>query len=387
MPPETGATGQADTTEVAAWLRLLRTPGVGPSTYNAILAAFDSPAHFFDADAASIRAAALDPDLRASAPDREDADIAADLAWLTAPDHHLITRHDPHYPEQLAAIADPPPLLFVAGAAALLQRPQLAIVGSRKATRGGLDNAREFARHLAGNGLAITSGLALGIDGAAHRGALSAPGATVAVTATGPDRIYPAHHRDLAREIAGGGAIVTEFPTGVRVRREQFPRRNRVISGLALGVLVVEAGVRSGSLLTARHALEQGREVFAIPGSIHNPLARGCHALIRQGAKLVESAADVFDELPPLPIAEAPADTRPTAAGAEDATAGAGDAEPALNDDYQALLEALGHDPVSFDVLAERAGLTADTLSSMLLILELKGYVTASPGGRYARLR
>ncbi|WP_018718078.1 DNA-processing protein DprA [Arhodomonas aquaeolei] len=359
-----------------AWLRLLRTPGVGTATFTAILEAFATPEAFLDADAATVRAAGLNPALRDGTPGADDTGVTANLDWLAGPDHHLITRSDPRYPDGLHAIADPPPLLFVNGDPAVLARPQLAVVGSRKPSRGGEDNAHEFARYLAGSGLTITSGLALGIDGAAHAGALAGGGTTVAVTATGPDRVYPARHRDLARRIAGGGAIVTELPTGTGVRREQFPRRNRLISGLAMGVLVVEAGVHSGSLLTAQHALEQGREVFAIPGSIHNPMARGCHALIRQGAKLVESARDVFDELPPIALpgdGDIPADT------------GAGAPQAGLGEDYEQVLEALGHDPVAFDVLAGRTGLTADTLSSMLLILELKGHVTACSGGRYAR--
>ncbi|WP_440996755.1 DNA-processing protein DprA [Arhodomonas sp. SL1] len=369
-----------DTAALAAWLRLLRTPGIGPATYATVLDAFASPAAYLDAEASELRARGFNPALRDGVPGVDDPGVRSDLAWLAAADdHHLITRSDPAYPEQLASIADAPPLLFVVGDPTVLRRPQLAVVGSRKPTHSGSDNAREFARYLAECGLVITSGLALGIDAAAHRGALAGGGATVAVTATGADRTYPARHRDLAREIAANGAVVTELPTGTGVRREQFPRRNRLISGLALGVLVVEAGMHSGSLLTARHALDQNREVFAVPGSIHNPLARGCHALIRAGAKLVESAGDVFEELPPMAVT--PSATPATREGASEEGSGA---EP-LGDDYATVLDALEYDPVAFDVLTERTGLTADTLSSMLLILELRGHVIACAGGRYAR--
>jgi DNA processing protein len=251
-------------------------------------------------------------------------------------------------------------------------------VGSRKPTEGGRRNAFEFARHLAATGLTITSGLALGVDGAAHEGALEGGGTTIGVMATGPDRLYPARNRTLAERIAQRGALVTEFPTGVGVRRHYFPRRNRLISGLSLGVLVTEAGPQSGSLVTARHALEQGREVFAIPGSIHNPLARGCHALIRDGAKLVEAGDDILEELPPL-RAE-PREPQP------EATTSADSAGQPLGEGYTELLEALGHDPQPLDLLSQRTGLTADTLSSMLLLLELRGFVASCPGGRYMRV-
>lgn len=300
--------------------------------------------------------------------------VERDLAWLEVPDNHLLRLADPAYPALLKEIHDPPPLLFVRGDPAHLARPQLAVVGTRNPTPAGRETAREFAAHLAGAGLTITSGLALGVDAAAHRGALEGDGITLAVLGTGPDRVYPAKHRDLAHAIAARGALVSEFCPGTVVQAEHFPRRNRIISGLSLGVLVVEAAVQSGSLITARQALEQGREVFAIPGSIHNPVARGCHALIRQGAKLVETAADILEELGALAGAVAP--DRPPAPAAA----------PALDEDYRRLLDSLGHEPVSVDLLVERCGLTAEAVSSMLLILELQGHVSAAPGGLYSRL-
>ncbi len=359
----------------AEWLTLLRAPGVGPVTLGRLLERFGHPAAVLTADRSALEAAGLKPAaidwLRR--PDTEV--IEADLAWLVGADHHLVAIGDPAYPPLLADISDPPPLLFVTGDPELLLRPQLAIVGSRNPSSGGARTAREFARYLAASGLGITSGLAVGIDAAAHEGAL-AGGRTIAVAGTGPDRIYPAANRALAHRIAERGALVTELPPGTGVRREHFPRRNRVISGLSVGTLVVEAAARSGSLITARTASEQGREVFAIPGSIHNPLARGCHALIRQGAKLVETAADVIEELGPLlgTLLAVPANAAGTAA----ATASAPDPE------YAALLRCLGHDPVAPDTLMQCSGLAADVVSSMLLMLELEGYVEALPGGRYS---
>jgi DNA processing protein len=252
----------------------------------------------------------------------------------------------------------------------------LAIVGSRNPTAAGRDTTRELARHLAACGLTIASGLALGIDGSAHAGALEG-GRTVAVLGTGPDRIYPAVHRDLAQSIAANGALVTEYPPGSAPIGRNFPRRNRIISGLSLGTLVTEAALKSGSLITARYAIEQGREVFAIPGSIHNPLARGCHALIRDGAKLVESAADILEELGPLLGSLAVEATEETGNGTRNLDG--------LDAEYLLLLGNLGHDPVAPDDLIRRTGLPAQSIASMLLLLELEGYVSSSPGGRYCR--
>ena len=297
--------------------------------------------------------------------------------WLQQDDHHLLRLGDDGYPELLAGIAGAPERLFVIGDPEVLHLPALAIVGSRNPTKGGAQNAFEFARHLASAGFCIVSGLAQGIDAAAHRGALAAGAATIAFLGHGIDRVYPAVNRDLAHAIARHGALVSEFPLGTAPNRTLFPQRNRLISGISLGTLVVEAARRSGSLITARLAAEQGREVFAIPGSIHNPLTRGCHQLIRQGAKLVEAADDIVAELAPLAGHLLQAADEP---GSPPATRSEADEE------YVKLLEALGHDPVSTDELAARSGLTINQVSSMLLILELEGKIEKLSGGRYSVL-
>lgn len=297
--------------------------------------------------------------------------------WLDHPAHHFIARGSPRYPALLAASPGAPLGLLVRGDPSVLSLPQLAIVGSRNPTKAGHDIARRFAAHLARSGLAITSGLAIGIDTAAHRGALEGGGKTVAVCGTGLDIDYPRANAGLSEEIASGGALVSEFPLGTPASRSNFPRRNRIISGLSLGTLVVEAAVRSGSLITARLAAEQGREVFAIPGSIHNPLSRGCHKLIRDGAQLVETADDIFAELGPL----AATLTGGSAKTAESTAL----LTPALDKGYEILLDALGFEPASVDVLIARTGLKADEVASMLLILELEARIDACPGGLYAR--
>jgi DNA processing protein len=320
---------------------------------------------FFDGQQAAVDAVLAGPDA---------GQFEAERRWLDDPDNHLLAVTDPAYPPLLREIPDPPPLLFVRGDPAALRAAQLAVVGSRNPSRGGCDNAHAFSEHLTRAGLAITSGLALGIDACAHQAALDAGGKTVAVAATGLDRVYPAAHRELAHRIAAQGALVSEFGLGTPPRREHFPRRNRLISGLSLGVLVVEAALQSGSLITARLAAEQGREVFAIPGSIHSPLSRGCHALIRQGAKLVETAQDVLEELGAL------AQFVATPAAAAQSPPGA-PPDPA----QQALLDLIGHDPVDIDTLIVRSGLTAGALSSMLLHMELRGLIEARPGGRVQR--
>lgn len=297
--------------------------------------------------------------------------------WLTQPGHCLVRRGDEDFPELLEQIPDPPEQLWINGDPAALHLPAIAIVGSRNPTRGGLGNAFDFARHLASAGFCIVSGLAQGIDAAAHRGALAAGAPTVAFLGHGVDRVYPAINRDLAHEIAARGALVSEFPLGTPPRPERFPQRNRLISGLAFGTLVIEAARRSGSLITARLASEQGREVFALPGSIHNPLSRGCHNLIRQGAKLVETADDIVCELAPLAghVLEGTGDA--AAAHRPVATADA---------DYVKLKKQLGFDPIGIDAIVENSGLTIDQVSSMLLILELEGEVEALSGGRYTLL-
>jgi len=351
---------------LAAWLRLTLIPGIGGETQRKLLAAFGLPEAIFAAGRLAVRSVV-----------GEKADLLFDydpgeaversLAWNETTGQTILTLADSAYPPALLEIADPPSLLYVRGDPALLKRRNLAIVGSRNATPQGLQTAENFARTLAGHGLGIISGLALGIDAAAHRGALAAGGDTIAVIGTGADRIYPARNQELTRAIAAQGVIVSEFPLGTPPIAANFPRRNRIISGLALGVLVVEAAPESGSLITARLAAEQGREVFAIPGSIHSPLARGCHQLIKQGAKLVETANDILEE---LGAAQAP----------ETAVATTG------SDSEDALLIALGHGPCSLDELAERSGYETEQLLGELLMLELAGLIATLPGNRYQRL-
>jgi len=308
-----------------------------------------------------------------STPDEKG--IEAALLWLEEETHNLVAYGTDEYPEILMQLRDAPLLLFVNGDRDALHLPSLAIIGSRNPTRGGIRNAVEFSRHLAASGYAIISGLAQGIDTAAHRGALDAGGRTVAFLGHGIDRVYPAQNRDLAHEIVATGALVTEYPLGAPPDRRHFPERNRLISGLSLGTLVIEAARRSGSLITARLAAEQGREVFALPGSIHNPLARGCHELIRQGAKLVETTADIGAELAPL-------------AGhlRQNVMESTKSRSPLSDDDndYAELRRILSHDPTTIDYLENQSGLTIDQLSSMLLILELHGEVESLSGGRYA---
>ncbi|HKE93563.1 MAG TPA: DNA-processing protein DprA, partial [Povalibacter sp.] len=302
--------------------------------------------------------------------------------------HHFIAANSIAYPRLLAELSDAPVGLYVRGNPELLAMPQLAMVGARNPTPPGAETAHSFAEHLARCGLSITSGLAVGIDAASHRGALAASGTTIAVCGTGLDSHYPRNNAGLAEEIATRGALVSEFPPGTPPLKCNFPRRNRIISGLALGTLVVEAAVQSGSLITARLAAEQGREVFAIPGSIHNPMARGCHRLIRQGAKLVETADDIFEELRALagalhpPAQAAAAAPRPEMPGIPEISATSG---PRLDKEYEILLDALGFEPAGVDLLVVRTGLRADEVASMLLILELEGHINPYPGGLYVR--
>ncbi len=366
--------------ELAYWLALVRMPGVGAVGARRLLEQCADPRALFLSGASS---APAPPKLNKSAlhwlREPDWAIIDRDLNWARLADRHIITLADPRYPALLKEITDPPIVLFVHGDVELLNRPQLAIVGTRNPTPTGVETATEFARHLAASGLIISSGLASGIDAAGHRGALAArDGKTIAVTGTGLDRVYPARHRDLAHEVAARGALVSEFPPGTAPRPENFPRRNRIISALSLGTLVVEATTHSGSLITARLAAEQGREVFAIPGSIHNPQARGCHALIRLGAKLVETAQDVLEELSGWTVTRDPS---------EESSSAMLDDNQAPMDGHQArLLEALGYEPTTIDTLVERSGLTPEQVSSMLLVLELHGQVAPTAGGLYTRL-
>ena len=355
--------------DLAAWLRLLRSPGIGRDAARKLLAACGTPDAIFSARAATLRevvgstlAAAL-----AEPPAGHDEQLAATQVWLEGgAAHHIVTLGDPGYPAALLETADPPLLLYAQGRLDLLGAPALAIVGSRHASAQGLDNARAFAEHLSRAGITIVSGMALGIDGAAHEGGLAGRGSTIAVVGTGLDRIYPARHKALAHRIAEQGLLVSEFELGVHPLRENFPQRNRLIAGLSRGTLVVEAALPSGSLITARQALEAGRDVFAIPGSIHAPQSRGCHALIKQGAKLVDSADDILGE---LNWAAAPGAALP--------------AVPAPSQDP--LLDALGHDPVTLDALMARTGESAAMLAARLLELELDGRVARLPGGLYQR--
>jgi DNA processing protein len=307
----------------------------------------------------------------------DEQQLERDAEWLQGPSRYLINSHSPLYPPLLQEIPDRPLLLYVVGNPEALSQPGLAIVGSRNPTRGGEKNAYEFARHLGKTGFCINSGLAQGIDTAAHKGALDAGAMTVAYLGHGIDRVYPAANHELAHRIAAQGALVSEFALGSPPLRSHFPQRNRLISGSSLGTLVVEAARRSGSLITARLSSEQGREVFAIPGSIHNPLARGTHQLIRQGAKLVESAEDIFTELGPLVGHLLQQDIKENADQP---------AEAQHDPDYALLIQALGYDPVNVDELVAVSGLTIEQVSSMLLILELEGKVEALPGGSYLKL-
>jgi DNA processing protein len=299
--------------------------------------------------------------------------LEADVRWLQAERHHLIPITAPEYPSLLKEIYDPPLALYAIGDIELLTAPQLAIVGSRNPTASGRDTAFEFAKALAGSGLVITSGLALGVDAASHEGALAAGGQTIAVCGTGLDRVYPARHRDLARQIACQGLLLSEFPLGTAPQAQNFPMRNRIISGLSVGTLVVEAALRSGSLITARSALQQGREVFAIPGSIHNPLARGCHSLLKNGAKLVETADDVLEELASLLALSLPQSISEEIENS--------DAAPILDEEHYAVLENVGYELTPIDLLVERTGFPVAAVASMLLMLELQGLVQSATGG------
>ena len=311
------------------------------------------------------------------------AALAADLEWLRASGARLLLWAEEQYPRQLAATRGAPAALYVLGSVQALQAPQLAIVGARAASPVGRAIAREFAAALAAAGLAITSGLAVGIDAASHEGALAGAGCTVAVFGTGLDRVYPPEHRALAKRIAAAGALISEFPRGMGPQRWNFPRRNRLISGLSLGTLVVEAAEGSGSLLTARFAGEQGREVFAVPGPIRSPLSRGCHRLIRDGAHLVEAPADVLRELG-ISFQSQRLESYLTA-GADSSSKAPGGGTP-LDKEYEMLLDALGFEPASIDTLVARSGLSGESVASMLLILELEGRIAPFPGGRYGRL-
>jgi len=355
--------------ELAAWLRLLETPGVGIDTARRLLSAFGSPQAVFEANAAALReVAGKQSGALSQPPQLLPSLLDATWQWLGSGElRAVVTLGDAPYPAVLLETPDPPLLLYVQGRAELLGATSLAVVGSRNPTPQGVANARSFARHLSQAGMSVVSGLALGIDGAAHEGALEGQGSTIAVVGTGLDRVYPRRHLDLAHRIAGKGLMVSEYPLGTPPLGANFPRRNRLIAGLSRGTLVVEAALQSGSLITARLAAEYGREVFAIPGSIHAPQSRGCHVLLKQGAKLVDGAQDILEEL------RLSAPLQPT--GHSDAPKRA---DP--------LLEALGLDPLTLDALAERVGIAPAELNARLLELELEGLVARLPGRRFQRV-
>jgi DNA processing protein len=370
---------EPDVNGITDWLILYHAPGVGAVTFLRLIEQFGDAREILRASTDRLQTSGLSPQAVAhlKQPDRQQID--RDLTWLDQPRNRIITCRNSDYPPLLLQIPDSPPLLYIHGNVDILTSLQLSMVGSRNPTVSGRRTASEFAGCLALAGLTITSGLALGIDAASHTGALEAGKPTIAVMGTGLDRVYPASNRDLAHRIAEHGALVSEFPIGTPPRPENFPRRNRIISGLSLGTLVVEAATRSGSLISARCAAEQGREVFAIPGSIHNPLSRGCHALIRQGAKLVETAQDIIDELGALAAA--------TTVIAQSSNAENAEPSPELAPDYIQLLDSMGYNHASVDMLVETNGLTPAVVSSMLLQLELKGFIASCPGGLYNRLK
>ena len=353
-----------------AWLTLEAIPGLGPESAQRLLLAFGAPEAILGASVTQLQVLVGPALARGIAENVDDALLQPGRDWLAQPGNYLLTWNDPEYPQALRDLPAPPAWLYVKGDPVWLGRPMLAIVGSRHASPQGLRDAEAFARALSDAGLTIVSGLAQGIDTAAHGGGLAGLASSVAVVGTGLDRVYPARNKALAHRLAAEGALVSEFPIGTPPKSGHFPRRNRIISGLSLGVLVIEAALQSGSLITARLAAEQGREVFALPGSIHSTLAKGCHLLIKQGAKLVESATDVLEELGRLLPDTLPLATESGAAGDPDAD----------------LLDLLSGGPLIPDQLASRLGLTVEDVSVKLLAAEMRGAVAKLPGGLYQRL-
>ena len=416
-------------TEDKYWLALMRAPGVGAVRFIRMINHFGNPRNVFEAGIEEWKALNLKENLLNYLQNPDWHAVEKDMKWLEQENHHLLTFDHPDYPPLLHKIADPPPLLFIHGDATLLSSNQLAIVGTRKPTKEGVQTAREFAEYLSHQGITITSGMALGIDGASHWGALAGSGKTIAVAGTGLDRVYPPEHRQLAYEIVEKGALVSEWPLGTTIQRRHFPIRSRVISGLSLGILVIESPEKSGALYAAKHAIKQGREIFAIPGSIHNPLVKGCHQLIKkEGAKLVEKAADILEELQiyrtitaqttiekrrfsPAPKLTSTNETFIASETSDDSSAFQQEHTPKnlpvsqqeipsnettvyqqaqmpsdLESDHVRLLDHLEVGPTSVDNLVELCGLTAGDVSSMLLMLELRGLVTLQSGGCYARV-
>ncbi len=354
--------------ELEYWVALSLIPGLGGEKFRRLLQAFGLPEQVFAASIASLRQVVSESIAHEISRGIDRSKTATLLTWLENPQNRIVTLSDAEYPPALLEIPDPPPLLYLKGRVELLGKPGIAIVGSRNATPQGEKTAEAFAHTLSDAGLTVISGMALGIDTAAHNGGLAGAAHSIAVVGTGLDIVYPARNRPLAHRLADEGLLVSEFPLGTPAIASNFPRRNRIISGLSRGCLVVEAALRSGSLITARQAAEQGREVFAIPGSIHSSLAKGCHALIKQGAKLVESAQDVLEELNWAAPSATPTLT------------------PANSPEDEGLLALLGHDPIAIDALVIRSGLTADGVSAMLLHMELAGKIACLPGGLYQRI-
>ena len=354
--------------DARGWIALSLIPGLGDQSLRKLLGQFGPPEQIIDASESTLAAIIGSKIARAIKSHEASEAIDDTLAWLEQANHSITTLGEPAYPKLLLETADPPPLLYIKGNASLLNAPAVAVVGSRNPTPQGIANAENFSKSLSENGLCIISGMALGIDTAAHQGALPQVGRSIAVVGTGLDRIYPARNKALAHQLAQHGAIVSEFPLGTPAIASNFPRRNRIISGLSLGCLVVEAAISSGSLITARLASEQGRDVFAIPGSIHSPQSKGCHQLIKQGAKLVERADDILEEI----------NWNSRTHVTSDASSGVEIDDP--------VLRHLGFDPESIDTLMQRSGLNTDAISARLLELELRGLVQILPGGRYQRL-
>jgi len=367
--------------KIESWLTLRLTPGIGNTTFHDLLNHFGNADAALDASYKQLSAANIKPKAIDALTSQPKPDISADIDWLKEEGHHILTLHDDAYPARLKQLNDAPPLLYVRGDMDYLQQPQLAMVGSRNPTAAGRNTAKDFATHLSNSGITITSGLADGIDGASHEGALLGLAGTIAVVAHGLDIIYPAKHQQLAQKITENGAVVSEMPIGTQPKRGLFPRRNRLISALSLGTLVVEAAQKSGSLITARYAMEQNSEVFAIPGSIHNPMARGCHQLIRQGAKLVETASDILEE---LNISQLSSPSYPQKSG-QNTSENPKDHHQTLDPDHQKLLKCLAYEPTSIDELVLRSQFNAAEIASMLLILELEGIVV-SQNGRYTNI-
>ena len=365
--------------DLKLWLTLNQTPGLGNAGICQLLAKFGSPEAIFNASISQLREVVDDEIARKINHGVNIDAITPTLDWLKKDNAHVVTLADSTYPQKLLEISNPPVVLYAIGNLHWLNHPSIAMVGSRSATPQGEKNAEDFAMSLCNHGLCVVSGMALGIDGAAHRGALKASGqangATIAVVGTGLDIVYPARHRDLAHKIAERGLIISEFPLGTPSKAQNFPRRNRLISGLSLGCLVVEANIDSGSLITARLSVEQGREVFAIPGSIHSPVSKGCHQLIKQGAKLVENTQDILEELKNLLPSNSPS-------GLTDKP----NYQDTMHSEPNTVLACMGFDAINFETLLSVSGLTTEVLSSMLMVLELENKVAVLTGGKYQRL-